>query len=70
MRLMDLDDWLTSDEACARLGIAWRTLYNLHRNSPGFPDPRKKGRTLLWPAAGLDAWRAEHPARRKPGSDA
>ncbi|WP_282697447.1 helix-turn-helix domain-containing protein [Streptomyces sp. CC208A] len=60
-----LEDWITSEEACARLGIAWRTLYNLHRRSPDFPTPRKIGRTLLWPRAELDAWRAEHPTRKR-----
>jgi predicted DNA-binding transcriptional regulator AlpA len=60
----DLKNWITSDEACARLGIAWRTLYNHHRKTPDFPKPRKIGRTLLWPTAELDAWRVRHPARR------
>ncbi|WP_019060374.1 helix-turn-helix transcriptional regulator [Streptomyces prunicolor] len=58
-------NWITSDEACARLGIAWRTLYNHHRNTPDFPQPRKVGRTLLWPASELGAWRTRHPARKR-----
>ena len=61
----DLEGWLTSEEACTRLGIKWRTLYNLSRQSPDFPKPRKVGRTLLWSAVELDAWRAAHPARRR-----
>ncbi|MCZ4602938.1 helix-turn-helix domain-containing protein [Streptomyces sp. Lzd4kr] len=62
----DLEGWITSEEACARLGIAWRTLYNHHRNTPDFPQPRRIGRTLLWPPAELDAWRARHPTRKRP----
>ncbi|WP_371581323.1 helix-turn-helix transcriptional regulator [Streptomyces sp. NBC_01314] len=60
-----LDNWITSDQACARLGIAWRTLYNHHRNTPDFPRPRHIGRTLLWPADKLDEWRTKHPPRKK-----
>lgn len=60
-----IDGYLTSEEACARLGIAWRTLYNLSKRSEGFPHPLKVGPALLWPAEELDAWRAAHPARRK-----
>jgi predicted DNA-binding transcriptional regulator AlpA len=59
------DGYLTSEEACARLGIAWRTLYNLAKRSQDFPQPVKIGRTLLWPADQLDTWRAAHPARQK-----
>lgn len=62
------DGWITSEDACTRLGIKWRTLYAQHRNNPGFPEPRKVGRTLLWNAAELDAWRKDHPARRRPGA--
>jgi predicted DNA-binding transcriptional regulator AlpA len=43
-----INGWITSGEACERLEIAWRTLYNLHRQSPDFPKPNKIGRTLLW----------------------
>jgi predicted DNA-binding transcriptional regulator AlpA len=59
------DGYLTSEEACARLGIKWRTLYNLSKRSVGFPQPIKIGQTLLWPADQLDIWRANHPARRR-----
>ncbi|MET7544097.1 hypothetical protein, partial [Streptomyces sp. NPDC005507] len=63
---METDDgWIISEEACARLNIAWRTLYNHHRNTPDFPQPRRLGRTLLWPAAELDTWRTNHPARKR-----
>jgi prophage regulatory protein len=62
---------LTSDEAAAYLGITRRTLWNLMRRPDGgFPQPRKVGRTLLWRTTQLDAWRAQHPARRKPQSAA
>lgn len=66
----DFDGWITSEDACTRLGIAWRTLYNHHRNTPDFPQPHKVGRTLLWPATELDAWRTKHPARARRGRDA
>jgi predicted DNA-binding transcriptional regulator AlpA len=60
-----LDGYLNSDEAAAYLGITRRTLYNLAQTSQGFPQPLRVVRTLLWPIAALDAWRAQHPARRK-----
>lgn len=60
-----IDGYLTSDEAADRLGVTRRTLYNLAKDSPGFPKPTKIGRTLLWPIAGLDTWRAAHPPRRR-----
>ncbi|WP_399553912.1 helix-turn-helix domain-containing protein (plasmid) [Streptomyces anulatus] len=62
---MDLTGYLTSDEAAARLGINRQSLYNLANRSPDFPKPKKIGRTSLWPEAGVDAWRAEHPKRQK-----
>ncbi|WBB94173.1 helix-turn-helix domain-containing protein [Verrucosispora sp. WMMC514] len=64
-----IDGHLTSDDAAARLGIARQTLYNLAQTRDDFPEPLRIGRTLLWPIAGLDAWREQHPARRKPGRD-
>ncbi|MFC1429128.1 helix-turn-helix transcriptional regulator [Streptacidiphilus sp. N1-3] len=59
------DGWITSEDACTRLGITWRTLYGQHRKSSDFPVPRKVGRTLLWNAAELDAWRIRHPKRKR-----
>lgn len=61
------DTRLTSDQAAARLGITRRTLYNLAQSRDDFPQPTHIGRTPLWEPADLDAWRAKHPARRKPG---
>ncbi|MEU7170298.1 helix-turn-helix domain-containing protein [Micromonospora tulbaghiae] len=61
-----IEGHLTTDDAAARLGIARQTLYNLAHTRDDFPKPLRIGRTLLWPAAGLDAWRRKHPARRKP----
>ncbi|MEE1812626.1 helix-turn-helix transcriptional regulator [Streptomyces sp. BE133] len=59
---------LTADEAAARLGINRQSLYNLANRAPDFPKPIKVGRTPLWPARELDAWRARHPARRRSDS--
>jgi prophage regulatory protein len=60
-----IEGYLTADQAADHLGIARQTLYNL-AGTPDFPEPTHLGRTPLWPVAELDAWRAKHPARRKP----
>lgn len=56
---------LTSDESAARLGITRRTLFNLASTRDDFPTPIYVGRNPLWLAEHLDAWRANHPARKK-----
>lgn len=61
-----LAGYLTSDEAAAYLRIARRTLYNLAATRGDFPEPKRVGRTPLWPIDGLDGWRSRHPARKKP----
>jgi predicted DNA-binding transcriptional regulator AlpA len=63
---MDIPGYLTTEQAAARLGINRQSVYNLANRAPNFPKPVKVGRASLWPEADIDAWRAKHPARRKP----
>ncbi|MFB7756556.1 hypothetical protein ACFC18_44325 [Streptomyces sp. NPDC056121] len=56
---------ITNGEACERLKIARRTLYNLHRQSPDIPKPKKIERTLPREVNALNAWRDEHPKRQR-----
>ncbi len=58
---------MTADQAAHHLGISRQTLYNLH-GTADFPEVLHIGRTPMYPVAGLDAWRAIHPARAKTGS--
>lgn len=61
---MEIPGYLTTAQAAERLGINPQSVYNLANQAPDFPRPVKVGRTSLWPAKGVDAWRAAHPARR------
>lgn len=65
---MNIDDFLTADEAADLLGIERRSLYTYVRRLEGFPQPVKVGRTLLFDRRALLGWRAKHPSRRKQGS--
>ena len=62
---MNTDGLLSTQQAAERLGIKVESVYTFARRLDGFPQPVKIGRTLLWPAGQLDAWRSEHPARKK-----
>ena len=62
---MNTDGYLTTEEAAARLGIKVASVYTFARRLDGFPQAVRIGRTLLWPEADVDAWRAAHPARRR-----
>ena len=60
--------YLTSAQAATHLGIAPSTLRVLARRSNGFPRPERVSNVLFWRVDELDAWRAEHPARRQAGT--
>jgi predicted DNA-binding transcriptional regulator AlpA len=62
---MEIPGYLTTEQAAKRLGINPQSVYNLATRARDFPKPVKIGRTSLWPEAGLDAWRAKHPTRRR-----
>ncbi len=58
--------YLTARQAADLLGVSIKTIYNLNVQRNDFPTAFYVGRTPLWPADRLDAWRERHPARRKP----
>ena len=63
---MEIPGYLTSDQVAARLDVQRQSVYNLVNRVADFPKPVKVGRASLWAEAEIDAWRAKHPARRKP----
>jgi predicted DNA-binding transcriptional regulator AlpA len=65
-----MDGFLSTEQAAERLGIEVASVYTFARRLEGFPQPTRIGRTLLWPEAELDAWRAAHPARKRSTPDA
>ncbi|MFD8772131.1 helix-turn-helix transcriptional regulator [Streptomyces sp. NPDC057889] len=62
---MSDDSLLTTDRAAERLGVKVESVYTFARRLDGFPQPTRIGRTLLWRIHELDAWRAQHPKRRR-----
>jgi predicted DNA-binding transcriptional regulator AlpA len=66
---MNMDGFLTTEEAAERLGVKVESVYTFARRLDGFPQPTRIGRTLLWPEATIDAWRAKHPARKRRAPD-
>jgi prophage regulatory protein len=62
---VNIEDYATADEAADLLGIQRRSLYLYARRAPGFPQPVKVGRALLFDRAALLAWRQAHPARKR-----
>lgn len=66
---MDIPGYLTTDQAAARLGVNAQSVFNYAHRDPDFPEPVKVGRASLWPVDQLDAWRKEHPARRRSAPD-
>jgi predicted DNA-binding transcriptional regulator AlpA len=66
---MNTDGFISTDQAAERLGIKVESVYTFARRLDGFPQPTRIGRTLLWPEAGIDAWREQHPARRRATPD-
>lgn len=65
---MNIQDLLTADEAADLLGVERRSIYTYVRRMPGFPQPTKIGRTLLFDEQELLGWRAKHPARQRGGA--
>lgn len=61
---MNIDGFLSTEQAAERLGVKTESVYTFARRLDGFPQPTRIGRTLLWPADQLDAWRAQHPPRK------
>ncbi|MEV6863162.1 AlpA family phage regulatory protein [Streptosporangium subroseum] len=66
---MNMDGFLSTEQAAERSGIEVASVYTFARRLEGFPQPARIGRTLLWPEAELDTWRAAHPARKRSTSD-
>ncbi|MFJ4926841.1 helix-turn-helix transcriptional regulator [Streptomyces sp. NPDC088736] len=62
---MNIEGFLSTPEAAERLGVKVESVYTFARRLAGFPQPTKVGRTLLWPEAEIDEWRAKHPARKR-----
>jgi predicted DNA-binding transcriptional regulator AlpA len=62
---VNIDGFISTDHAAEVLGIKIESVYTFARRLDGFPQPTKIGRTLLWPEAEINAWRKEHPARRR-----
>lgn len=64
MLTMSIEGHLTADEAASLLGVKRESVYSYARRLPGFPQPTRVGRTVLWKRADLLKWRAEHPTRK------
>lgn len=66
---MNIEGFLSTAEVAERLGVKVESVYTFARHYVDFPEPTKVGRTLLWPEAEIDAWRAKHPARKRGAAD-
>jgi prophage regulatory protein len=62
---VNIEGFLTADEAADLLGIERRSIYTYVRRMPEFPQPTKVGRTLLFEQQALLKWRDGHPARQR-----
>lgn len=62
---MNIDGYVTTDEAADLLGVKVASVYLYVRRLEGFPQPKKIGRTLLFDRQALISWRAEHPTRKR-----
>ncbi|MFM9635978.1 helix-turn-helix transcriptional regulator [Streptomyces turgidiscabies] len=62
---MNIDGFLSTADVAERLDVKVESVYTFARRLEGFPQPTKVGRTLLWPEAEIDEWRAKHPARKR-----
>lgn len=58
--------YLTAQQTAERLNITTQAVYNLNSQDNDFPTPTYAGRTPLWKAEEIDAWRTKHPARSRP----
>jgi len=59
--------FLTNSELCDVLRCSKTTLWRLRRNSPGFPQPCRLGRRLLWSREQVE--QAVSLIRSAPGCD-
>jgi predicted DNA-binding transcriptional regulator AlpA len=66
---MNIEGFLSTPDAAERLGVKVESVYTFARRLDGFPQPKRVGRTLLWPESEIDAWRAKHPARKRRAAD-
>lgn len=68
MLSMTNDDLLTAEQVAEELGIKRQSVYRMTGRQAGFPQPKRHiGRTPLWDATEVRAWRKDHPPRRRPG---
>jgi predicted DNA-binding transcriptional regulator AlpA len=65
---LGVEDYLTTNQAAAILGVDERTVYYYARDHDDFPEPKRFGRALMWQEAPLREWRAKHPARPREGT--
>jgi prophage regulatory protein len=66
---MNLDGYLSTEQAAELLGIKVPSVYLYVRRLDGFPQPVRIGRTLLFDHAALLAWREKHPSRKIKSND-
>lgn len=66
---MNMDGFLSTEQVAERLGVKVASVYTFARRLEGFPRPTRVGRTLLWSEYEIDAWRTEHPARKRRASE-
>lgn len=59
-------DALDRRSAAAYLGVKIQSLHGFRQTYRDFPEPEYVGRIPVWKPADLDAWRAKHPAKKKP----
>lgn len=70
-RLIDPADLCDASRVAAMLGLARpQGPHEYRRRYPDFPEPvYEGGKVVLWVKQDIEAWRAEHPPRRRRGSD-
>jgi prophage regulatory protein len=59
-----IDGYVPTERAAEILGVKRESVWDYVRRLPGFPQPTKIGRTLLFEETELREWRLRHPARK------
>jgi predicted DNA-binding transcriptional regulator AlpA len=59
-----IDGYVPTERAAEILGIKRESVWDYVKRLPGFPQPVKIGRTLLFKETALREWRGQHPARK------